>query len=725
MGSQPTRPEAEHPGLGATVGLAAAMGLTAGIVLGLRDGAQAVLHSGSFPRTLPGMLALMSKAVLSHGIASASLAALAGAGVWIALRTRGRRLSNAGAFALAAAVVAAAFLPAALAYEANYPEGGLGSVYAALDVGLISALCAVGLGTMVHMASRRAGHAGLFAAGGLALAVGVFVLVTWGIWARMGRMADLGRAGTLRYPAVVLLAAGAAGGVYLLSRLALGPRMRRTRRRGLAGAGLIFASGAALLAAPLVLALEPETANEKPAGRGKSAPGGRPNVLWIVMDTTRADALSCYGYSRQTTPHIDQVALEGTLYERAFSAAGWTFPSHASMFTGLLPGRHGGTAENMYLDESLTTIAEVLASEGYRTSCCSANWYVAPPHNTTQGFQRCVVQLVGEGAEPSLLGGRIRSALRLSDYGAARANRLVEGWVDESLASSQPFFIFINYMEVHNDYGSTPYWRRWLQAPGQGQAALDTPQDYLAYAVDPTSGTSEGFKLLRALYDGDLTYLDERVGELVDYLRQRGILDDTVLILTSDHGEELGEHGIINHAYEVYNTLLHVPLIIRYPAKFAPGARRAGLVQTIDLFPTLLDLLGIEWQGAIPLDGHSLLGDAPQQGKRYAFAERDISLLWLDELLARQRETWKGIKRVRRLKTIQDDSYKYVWASDGKHELFDLRTDPGEMRNVIDALPEKARELRAVLDARVGGLDRGASAASAAAARRAKPPSAH
>ncbi len=199
------------------------------------------------------------------------------------------------------------------------------------------------------------------------------------------------------------------------------------------------------------------------------------------------------------------------------------------------------------------------------------------------------------------------------------------------------------------------------------------------------------FEILRALYDGEISYLDFRMGQLFDYLRELQVLDDTVLIITSDHGENFGEHHLMDHQFCVYDTLLHVPLIIRYPKLFQPGLRVTQQVQTTDIFPTILDIAGIEWDKG-KIQRHSLLKQGDANEPTFAIAELSKWHWAVGEL--KGNPNFDAMKYDRRLKTIRTDSFKYIWASDGNHELYDIRNDSAEINNLIETQPEKAKELK-------------------------------
>jgi arylsulfatase A-like enzyme len=433
-------------------------------------------------------------------------------------------------------------------------------------------------------------------------------------------------------------------------------------------------------------------------------PAGAPNIILIVIDAGRADALHCCGNERETSPHLDKLAQEGALFEQAYTAAPWTLPSHASLFTGKYPSEHGAHGEYLYLEDRNTTIAEVLHDHGYHTFSVSANGNISPQYNTVQGFERVSTGVYGRRQGRSFLANQFAKLLGKADYGAGDGNVIARRWIADAVNSKRPFFLFMNYMEVHARYGSTPYAARWLPDAKAFRRAMKVPQDTIAYAAGAKHATPEEFALLRALYDGDMLYLDERIGEIIECLRTSGILDNTMLIVTSDHGEELGEHGLVGHSVSLYNTVFRIPLIVRYPKAFPAGSRHKGVVELLDLFPTILDAAGIA-EGRSGLKGKSLLDKEAMSKPSYAVTERFLPGAWANEIFERF-PRWQGIPMWRRAKAIQDGRFKYLWTSDGQDALYDIQADPLERTNLIGKLPDKARELKAILIARVGGLMR-------------------
>ncbi len=266
--------------------------------------------------------------------------------------------------------------------------------------------------------------------------------------------------------------------------------------------------------------------------------------------------------------------------------------------------------------------------------------------------------------------------------------------------------LFINYMEVHAKYGRTPGSGRWL---GQGvtkEQALAVNQDWSGCSTGETPLSPDDFGMLRDLYDGDMTYLDMRIGQLIRHLKDLKIEDETIVIVTSDHGEEFGEHNLLGHVFCLYNTLLHVPLIVRYPRLFDAGSRLKTPVQTTDIFPTILDALQIDWDGRKRLNGRSLLNHVGE--KRHIIAEHNVLIDMLTDVITRHPKV--DVSRfIRRLRSIQSGRFKYIWSSDGRDELYDIAGDPKETKNLIAASPMIARRLETALRVELGALSRDSS----------------
>jgi arylsulfatase A-like enzyme len=290
-----------------------------------------------------------------------------------------------------------------------------------------------------------------------------------------------------------------------------------------------------------------------------------PNILLIVMDAARQDHLSCYGYPLSTTPNLDQLAEEGVRFANAITTGGWTVPTHASLFTGTFPSFHGARDGHPVLNEGLCTLAEVLRGCGYRTAGFTNVGWVAEATGLTRGFDTFVpVYRLWEGRSVPVLARRLLAKLvwmlagrKLA--GAAATNRCVERWLARG-ESARRFFVFINYSEAH-----VPYWpprsfaRRFLGPLNIGfSEAQRVNQDPLRHITGAVQMGERDFAVLRALYDAEIAYLDTRLGELFGYLSKQGLLDQTLVIVTADHGENFGDHGLMSHKWCLYDSILRV-----------------------------------------------------------------------------------------------------------------------------------------------------------------------
>jgi arylsulfatase A-like enzyme len=410
----------------------------------------------------------------------------------------------------------------------------------------------------------------------------------------------------------------------------------------------------------------------------------RPNVLLLVMDSARADRLACYGYGRQTTPNLDRIASQGVLFEQAISAGSWTLPSHATLFTGLYSRDHKTTAQNWNLAAEFTTLAEELAAAGYDTAGFSCNPWLTESRGFAQGFRRFVDVWRSTALYPK------------GDDGAEPAIKLLLDWVDAP-ATKRPYFAFVNFMEPHLSYDPPEGFDRAFVPRGTDPAqvaelrAWKHPREVgYILRVPGYEVTREQFRILDALYDGEIAYLDSMIGELIGSLARRDALEDTLLIITADHGEHLGDHDLMDHKMSLYDALIHVPLIIRYPRAVPQGVRIRGQVQNNDLFATVLGLCGIK--RPLPTGARTLPFDNSQPTREYAFAEFGPPTEFL-RILRRRFPEAPYAQFDRSLVAIRGPRYKYIWASDGRSELFDIVRDPGETRDISAAFPKVSKEL--------------------------------
>jgi choline-sulfatase len=284
------------------------------------------------------------------------------------------------------------------------------------------------------------------------------------------------------------------------------------------------------------------------------------SVVLVVLDTVRADHLTPYGYPKETTPRLARFAQEGLLFEQARSAAPWTLPSHASLFTGKLPSQHGCNWEHRWLADSQETIAEVLGSPraGFETLGVTTNVNASSLYNLHQGFSRFVETWT------------LRESHRGLDDSAI-ANGVIREWLGKRDAS-RPFFLFVNYADAHLPYVPPPPDDRMFGEASERARRLAGRGDLLqAVLSGEERPTAEDFAGLAALYDGELRKVDGLLGDLLDELDRHGLRDDTLVIVTSDHGELLGEEGGVDHQLSLREELLHVPLLLRWPRMVKPA----------------------------------------------------------------------------------------------------------------------------------------------------------
>ncbi len=403
------------------------------------------------------------------------------------------------------------------------------------------------------------------------------------------------------------------------------------------------------------------------------SPAGLTNVVLIVMDTARQDRLSCYGYERETSPRLSELAESGATYANAYSTSSWTAPGHASLFTGLFPVAHGATQEDWDLDEELTTIAEALSENGYRTVGIVENPMLSRDLGYAQGFAEYHEEWL-----PRARPGPRNPAL----------DRFVE--TISGATPGQPLFVFVNLIEPHSPYNSSRQFRdRFLTDPTIPLEA----NEWRDYYVGRRAFSEEEITHLNELYDAELLFTDHVVGQMADELQDLGQLDSTVFIVTSDHGENIGDHGHMDHVFSLYETTTRVPLLIRCPSLFAPGSTVESPVQLTDLFPTVLAVAGVD-DAEYPSHGRSLLGDLPRDREilcEYYYPQQAIKgYRRLDD-----RRNLKLAPYLRRIRSLTAGGMKLILGSDGRSELYDLQGDPHELADIIES-PAHAEIARAL-----------------------------
>jgi len=414
-----------------------------------------------------------------------------------------------------------------------------------------------------------------------------------------------------------------------------------------------------------------------------------PNVLLIVLDTTRADYLSCYGYKERTTPRIDRLASEGTRYTRAYSTDFWTLPSHATILTGLYPTEAGATSETNHLPTSLVTLAERFQTAGYSTGAVVCNTWVSGERGFAQGFTD-YEEMWRAANRPGPL-----APPEAHDHPAA--DRAV-AWIDRHAAEPAPFFLFVNFNVAHLPYRPSPPLRRRFLTRDWPAARLEKVMgimEELPYFAGALKLDGADFKIMRELYAAGIAESDEWVGLLVDALAANGVLDNTLVVITADHGENLGDHSMIGHLLSMHDTTLHVPLILRYPGRFDGGAVKEELVSLIDLFPTILDVCSL-LDGTDSASGQRSLCHPHREPTVVVFAENDRPVNGI-RVMKQRFPAFDTSTIEHSLRAVRTERYKLIWRVGDGTELFDVSSDPGELYDIAQARTDVRDELLARL----------------------------
>src|SRR5687767_12704973 len=360
------------------------------------------------------------------------------------------------------------------------------------------------------------------------------------------------------------------------------------------------------------------------------------NVLFITLDTTRADRMGAYGHKAAETPNFDALAKNGVLFENCITPTAYTLPSHSSMFTGLYPAHHGVRLNGeAALADARTTLAERLSEKGYRTGAFVGAFVLDGRWGLSQGFSHYddEFQL---GAEQKLDLARVQRPANVVTDAALK-------WLDED--QSKPFFAWVHFYDAHVSY--------------------EPPEPYKSrFAGSPSS-----------LYDGEIAFTDSQVGRLLDWVDKKGLSKNTIIVIVGDHGEGLGSHGEEEHGYYVYDYAVRVPFAMKLPGI---SRRVPEQVRTIDIFPTVLEL--VTGEGPKEIQGSSLIPlmrGEKEQAPRYAYSESMATNLQYG---------WSA------LYSLRTNEYKFIEAP--RAELYDLKQDPGETENRLDRTRRVARDFR-------------------------------
>ncbi len=420
------------------------------------------------------------------------------------------------------------------------------------------------------------------------------------------------------------------------------------------------------------------------SSKGPGPDGSPPNVLFIVLDTVRADHLGAHGYSRSTSPNFDRFAREGVLFENAYAASSWTLPSHASFFTNLYPFENH--VDPWFLDPQFLTLAESLRARRFATAGAVGNTYWCNyATGVAQGFQHNADYFhnLADSLHRTLFGRKaMEGMLRLLGYyrnpakkNADRVNHEILTWLDSRPGPPRQFFAFLNYYDAHEPcFPPAPYDGRFAPAKQiNRRKPLDT------HKALPRPVPADRLQADLDAYDATIAYVDSQLGALWAELERRGLAKNTLLIITSDHGHSFGEGGVYGHRTSLRREQIHVPLIFYWPGHIPTGVRVATSVSNIHLPATVTDLLDLDT----------------------SFPGRSLAALWRDPAaaaawnepvlaeLARPRRDLPPEWPITRgdMKTLVTDRWQYLEWPDGSAQLFNLQSDPRLERDLA-ATPE-------------------------------------
>jgi arylsulfatase A-like enzyme len=393
---------------------------------------------------------------------------------------------------------------------------------------------------------------------------------------------------------------------------------------------------------------------------------GPANLVLISLDTTRRDHTSVYGYERANTPTLEKVAAEGVRFALAYAPSATTGPSHATLFTSLHPITHRVVKNGRVLTPPHRTLAERLREHGWATAGVVSSYVLDARFGYAQGFDHW-----DDDFDPATATVRNQqwegAPVEVFDRTADATTARVLDWLDGPRDASRPFFLFVHYFDPHAP---------WLPPPA------------LARAFPPADGPGGDLRTLKARYDAEIAFADQQLGALLDALSERGLAENTLVAITSDHGEGLMQHGHLLHGAQIYEEQVRVPLLLRWPARLPAGRVIEGAVSLIDLAPTLLELLGVPIEAGDAWQGRSLV--PVLEGREAVDPARPIFLF---------RQHYEhgydsGTPVAGEQYAVRLGDWKLILGpEEGTRQLFDVARDPRERRDLAAEQPERAAEL--------------------------------
>ncbi len=438
----------------------------------------------------------------------------------------------------------------------------------------------------------------------------------------------------------------------------------------------------------------------------------KPNIVIITLDAVRAQNLPIYGYGRNTTPFLSSMEGDLAVYENAVSSSYWTMPSIASLFTGMYTSGHGLVADGDKLDQSLAVLPKVLQENGYDCHAFVRNFYVSGFSGLDYGFDNfhsghavddfmkrigsaiskrsidrlrppgCTGSPEGKSDESDTVKGYIYSIMsRIYDILMDRGGGEFVNRFSKILhrKEEKPFFAYFHLLETHSPYRAPLHHSLKFLSVRDNIRKLLVNHDHLRYLLKRCSMTDDDFRILMSAYDNSIYYVDRLIRRIAGLLRKHGIYDDTLLIVLSDHGDNIGDHGLMFHYFCLYDTLIKIPLLIKYPDTTGVRGRIPKVVQNVDIFPTILSMLGIKerniWDQIM---GNDMLESAPPRREEDLAVTELVKVYGPDRIHHRERLG----EYDRRLLSVRTRDRKFIYSSRGDHECYDLAKDPLESNNL-------------------------------------------
>ncbi len=388
------------------------------------------------------------------------------------------------------------------------------------------------------------------------------------------------------------------------------------------------------------------------------APSSHSNILLISIDTLSPRMLGCYGYDRSTSPFIDKLAAEGGMFEAAYATSPWTLPSHASLLTGLYPRNHSLKSHRWKLPQGVVTLAGYLRSRGFVTAAVVNAHNVGQRYGLDRGFNQ--FELV---------------PMNIKEIGPTAVEDRAHIWLDQVM--KKPFFLFLHFYDIHSDYVSLQEYEDMFVSPFYDGPFDGTTRQLLSYWKEEIPVDSTDRQHLIDLYVSGIRQIDDGIERIFQHLEQLGLDETTLIVITSDHGEEFFEHGSVLHGRTQYEEVMRVPLIIRGPG-VAAGRRIPGSVSLIDVMPSIVSYLGLP-----PLEGVDGL---------------DVSLLWSGEDSTSRSpvrfifgEADHNNEYEDMTRSVRFGRYKLILNRiTGEYQLYDIEAGPRELEDMADAQPEVA-----------------------------------